>query len=137
MICRPLRSAVVAPIGNPAAHTTSSKMKNFLTTVIATAAVLAATAAHANTYIYMCRVGHASYPVTLTTPDEENAEGDESMNGGTWRGTVFHNVRLAEGCRYNFVATRDGVTAELCTATQGVADLKIGKATVECQMRAR
>ena len=34
-------------------------------------------------------------------------------------------------------ATRDGVTAELCTATQGVADLKIGKATFECQMRQR
>jgi hypothetical protein len=114
-------------------------MKNFLTTVIATAAVLAATAAHANTYVYMCRVGHASYPVTLTTPDEENAEGDESMNGGTitWRGTVFHNVRLVEGCRYKFAATHNGVTAELCTATQGYADLDIGKATFGCRMRDR
>ena len=102
---------------------------------IATAAVLAAitTAAHANTYTYMCRMGHKSYPVKVTTPNEANG----SMSGGviTWRGTVFQKVKLGEGCRYNFVATRDGVTAELCTATQGVADLKIGKATFECQMR--
>ena len=53
----------------------------------------------------------------------------------TWRGTTFQNVKLGDGCRYNFVATRDGVTAELCTATKGVADLKIGKDTFECQMR--
>ena len=102
---------------------------------IATATALAAiaTAAHANTYTYMCRVGHKSYPVEVTTPNEANG----SMDGGTitWRGMVFRNVRLGDGCRYNFVATSDGVTAELCTATKGVADLKIGKATFECQMR--
>jgi hypothetical protein len=59
---------------------------------IATAAVLAAiaTAAHANTY--MCRAGHKSYPVKVTTPNEASG----SMDGGTitWRGTVFENVTL-------------------------------------------
>jgi hypothetical protein len=99
------------------------------------AAILAAitTAAHAETYTYMCRVGHKSYPVKVTTPNEANG----SMSGGTitWRGMVFQNVRLGEGCRYNFVATRDGVTAELCTATKGVADLKIGKDAFDCQMK--
>ena len=104
-------------------------------TIITTAAILAAitTAAHAETYTYMCRVGHKSYPVRVTTPNEANG----SMSGGTitWRGMVFQNVKLGDGCRYNFVATRDGVTAELCTATQGVADLKIGKDTFDCQMK--
>ena len=102
---------------------------------IATTVVLAAiaTAAHANTYTYMCRVGDKSYPVKVTTPNEANG----SMSGGTitWRGTVFQDVKLGEGCLHNFVATSDGVIAELCTATLGGANLKIGKATFECQMR--
>jgi hypothetical protein len=102
---------------------------------IVTAAVLTVitTAAHAATYTYMCRVGQKSYPVQVTTPNEANG----SMSGGTitWRGTACQNVELGDGCRYNFVATRDGVTAELCTATKGVASLKIGKDTFDCQMR--
>jgi hypothetical protein len=102
--------------------------------VIATAVVLVAiaTAGHANTYTYMCRVGHKSYPVQVTTSNEANG----SMSGGTitWRGTVFQNVKLGDGCRYNFVGTCDGVTAELCTATKGVADLRIGEASFECQL---
>jgi hypothetical protein len=46
-------------------------------------------------------------------------------------------VKLGEGCRYNFLATaKDGTTAELCTATKGVADLTIGHAaTYNCQMK--
>ena len=102
--------------------------------VFVTAAVLTVitTAAPAATYTYMCRVGHKSYPVQVTTPDEANG----SMDGGTitWRGKVFQNVKLGDGCRYNFVATRDGVTVELCTATKGVASLNIVKTrlTVRC-----
>ena len=47
---------------------------------ISTAAVLAeiATAARANTYTYMCRVGDKSYPVKVTTPNEANG----SMRAG-------------------------------------------------------
>src|SRR5262249_27538196 len=75
-----------------------------------------------------------SYPVTVTTPNEN----DDDMEGGTitWRGTVFQDVTLGEGCKYNFVATnRDGDTAELCTATKGYADLTIGRARFYCQMK--
>ena len=82
----------------------------------------------------MCRVGPKTYPVTVTAPDE--ADGF-SLEGGTitWRDMVFENVKLGDGCRYNFAAMRDGVTAELCTATQGYANLKIGAVTFECRMR--
>ena len=47
---------------------------------IASVVVLAAiaTAAHANTYTYMCRVGDKSYPVKVTTPNEANG----SMRAG-------------------------------------------------------
>jgi hypothetical protein len=40
-------------------------------TIITTAAILAAitTAAHAEAYTYMCKVGSKSYPVTVTTPN--------------------------------------------------------------------
>jgi hypothetical protein len=100
-----------------------------------TAAVLMIipTAGHGATYTYVCRVGQKSYPVQVTTPNEANG----SMSGGTitWRGTAFQKVELGDGCRYNFVAAREGVTAELCTATKGYASLKIGKDTFDCQMR--
>jgi hypothetical protein len=46
-------------------------------------------------------------------------------------------VKETGDCKANFVATRDGVTVELCAATQGVADLTVGKETFECQMPGR
>ena len=75
----------------------------------------------------MCKVGSKSYPVTV----------NETMNGGTisWRGTIFENLELEEGCKVNFVATKNGVKAELCAATKGYADLTIGKAMFNCQMK--
>lgn len=80
----------------------------------------------ADSYTYMCRVprDHNSYPVTV----------DEDNGTLTWRGAVFRNLKQVEGCRVKYQATSDGVTAELCTATQGVADLTIGKASFDCQM---
>jgi len=51
----------------------------------------------------------------------------------TWRGTTFRNLRVVEGCRYAWEATRDGATAELCASTKGVTDLKIGGASFDCQ----
>jgi hypothetical protein len=86
----------------------------------------------AGTSTYMCQVGHKFYPVTLTTPNEDSLRGATI----TWRGVTFRNVKFGEGCKTNFVATRDGVTVELCTATQGAADLTIGGDTFECQLKA-
>jgi hypothetical protein len=102
-------------------------------TIITTAAILAAitTAAHAEAYTYMCKVGSKSYPVTVTTPNDD-------MEGGTitWRGTVYQDVKLGEGCRYNFAGvSKDGDTAELCTATKGYADLTLGRARFYCHMK--
>jgi hypothetical protein len=105
------------------------KMKTILLTAVTLVSMLVT--AQAETYTYMCKVGPKSYPVTVTTPN------DDDMEGGTitWRGTVFQDVKLGEGCRYNFVATKDGVIAELCTATKGYADLTIGRARFYCQMK--
>lgn len=106
-------------------------MKKILASV-ALAATLA-TPAMAGTYTYMCRVNHKSYPVTLRLPLEEQ---DDFTEKGTitWRGTTFTNVKQGEGCKAEYTATNNGVTIDLCTATQGVADLKIGHATFDCQM---
>src|SRR5262249_35196035 len=100
--------------------------------------------AHAKTYTYMCRVDHKLYPVTVTTPNEGDSSSlDEkkrgTLSGGTimWRGVTFRNVTETGDCKANFVATHNGVTIELCTATQGVADLTIGEDTFECQMPGR
>jgi hypothetical protein len=83
--------------------------------IIAAAALMAAiaTSVHAESYTYMCRVpsAHKSYPVKV---DIDNAT-------LTWRGTTFRNLRQVEGCRAKYQATLNGVTAELCTATQGAA----------------
>jgi hypothetical protein len=60
------------------------------------------------------------------------------MEGGTitWRGTVYQDVKLGEGCRYNFAGvSKDGDTAELCTATKGYADLTLGRARFYCHMK--
>jgi hypothetical protein len=90
-------------------------MKKLIMAIVALG-VLTSGANAGESYTYHCRVGNKTYPVTVTTPDE-------SLEGGTitWRGVVYRNVKLAEGCRYNFHATSsDGVTLELCTATKGV-----------------
>ena len=84
-------------------------------------------ARHAEAYKYMCRVpsAHKSYPIAVNIDDATL----------TWRGTTFQNLRQGDGCRIKFLATSDsGVTAELCTATKGVADLKIGAASFDCQL---
>jgi hypothetical protein len=105
--------------------------------------------AHAKTYTYMCRVHHKLYPVTITTPNEGDCSRPYSvcdLGGGTitWRGVTFRNVSATqEDCKAKFTATRNGVTVELCTATQGAAGLTVGGNTdentdeFECQMPGR
>jgi hypothetical protein len=55
----------------------------------------------------------------------------------TWRGKTYSNVKVGEGCRYDFRTTTNGVTVDLCTATQGAADLTIGNSKFDCQMPLR
>jgi hypothetical protein len=84
-----------------------------------------ATPAHAESYTYMCRVPneHKSYPLKI----------DVDKATLTWRGTTFRNLQHVDGCKYSWQATTsDGVMAEVCTATQGYADLTIGKASFDC-----
>jgi hypothetical protein len=114
-------------------------MKTWLITLATTVALVGP--ASARTYTYMCQVNDKSYPVTLTTPYEKDSSSVDatrrgSLSGGTitWRGVTFRNVKWEDDCHAKFTATRDGVTIELCTATQGVADLTVGKDTFECQM---
>jgi hypothetical protein len=92
----------------------------------AIATALSATSVDAESYTYICRVPseHKSYPVKI---DIDNAT-------LTWRGTTFRNLRQGDGCRYKYEATAMGVTAELCTATQGIADLKVGKTSFDCKL---
>jgi hypothetical protein len=107
-------------------------MKNLL---VATAmAVAMIEAAHAATYTYMCRDHHKLYPVTLDTGKDDNCDGATTSCTIMWRGTKFQNVKQGEGCRAEYLATENGVSVDLCTATQGVADLKIGNTTFNCQM---
>jgi hypothetical protein len=111
----------------------SQPKEHTMKTIIIAAAILAAitATAHAEAYTYMCKVGSKSYPVTVTTPNDD-------MEGGTitWRGTVYQDVKLGEGCRYNFAGvSKDGDTAELCTATKGYADLTLGRARFYCHMK--
>jgi hypothetical protein len=90
-------------------------------------ALLAAitTAAQAETYTYMCKVGHHLYPVAV----------DEDKGTLTWRGQTYTDLKVGENCRVEFIATRDGVTATLCTATKGGAGLTIGdRSELDCQM---
>ena len=81
-------------------------MKTILLTAVTLISMLVT--AQAGTYTYMCKVGSKSYPVTVTTPSNDDLEGGTV----TWRGRVFQDVKLGEGCRYNFLATaKDGTTA--------------------------
>jgi len=99
--------------------------------------------AHAKTYTYKCRVGHKLYPVTVTTPNEGDCSTPDSvcnLSGGTitWRGVTYRNVKgTQEECKAQFTATRNGVNVELCTATQGAADLTVNGDRFECQMPGR
>jgi hypothetical protein len=108
-------------------------MKNLL---VATAmAVAMIEAAHAATYTYMCRDHHKRYPVTLDTGKNDTCDGATTSCTIMWRGTKFQNVKQGEGCRAEYLATDNGVSVDLCTATQGVAVLKIGNKTFDdCQM---
>jgi hypothetical protein len=102
-------------------------MKKLIATATLASALMAtiATSVHAESYTYMCWVpnDHKVYPLRV----------NEDNRTLTWRGTIFQNLRAGDGCKYKYLATRNGVTAELCTATQGVADLTIGEATFDCQ----
>jgi hypothetical protein len=101
-------------------------MKTIFTATVLS--ILVAVSASADeTYTYMCKVPeeHKSYPVRINI--------DKATL--SWRGQTFNGLHLIDGCRYNYQATRLGDTAELCTATQGYADLKIGDSSFECQMR--
>jgi hypothetical protein len=100
-----------------------------LVTAAAAVALCATSAppAHAaDTYVYICRVPKdgQSYPVIVN-------EGDHTLS---WRGVVFHNLQQVEGCRVKWQATSGGLTAELCTATKGYADLSIGEASFDCEL---
>lgn len=93
--------------------------------LVATAmAVAMIEAAYAGTFTYMCYDRHKLYAVTL----------DDNKGTILWRGTKFQNVKQGEGCRAEYLATNNGVSIDLCTETKGVAELKIGNATFNCQM---
>jgi len=94
--------------------------------VVAALLVAIATAARADdSYTYMCKVGRKIYPVTV----------DQDKGTLTWRGETYTDLKIGEGCRVEFIATRNGVTATLCTSTKGVAGLKIGDGgELDCQM---
>jgi hypothetical protein len=104
-----------------------------ITIIVGMAALFLTTAAHAKTYTYMCREGLKSHPVTVTTPNEAHGV----LGGGTitWKGLTYPNVKanLAD-CKVQFTATRNGITIELCTATQGAASLTLEGGTLPCQM---
>jgi hypothetical protein len=102
-------------------------------TIITTAAVLAAIAmpAHATDegahgrYTYKCH-GASGYGTIKV---------DEDKGTLTWRGTTFQNLKQVEGAKVTWQATNNNVTAELSTATKGVADLTIGEASFDRQMK--
>jgi hypothetical protein len=114
--------------------------KLFRTAAIVGSILIAATPAMADQFTHLCRVAHKSYPVILRY--DCNDSGDALQKDGTitWRGTTYGDMKLGEGCRYEFLATNNGVTVDLCTMTHGVADLTIGgdptkaKAHFECLM---
>ena len=100
-------------------------------TIIATAAIVVVIAmpAHAGNegphgrYTYKCH-GAGSGTVTV----------DENNSTLTWRGMTFRNLKQVEGGKVTWQATNNDVTAELSTATEGVADPTIGKDKFDCQM---
>src|SRR5262245_38967271 len=106
-------------------------MKKLLLAAVALAALSGT--ANAETYTYMCQVGSKSYPITVFTPKG-------ALERGTimWRGKVLRNVEVGDGCKAQFLAqSDDGDALELCTATQGYANLTIGVASYDCEMPGR
>jgi hypothetical protein len=108
-------------------------MKKLLVASSTAIAVALATPAMAD-YTYLCRVGHKSYPVTLRIPHEDRDNNPTEGGSITWRGVTYSDLKQVEGCRESYTATNNGVTAELCTATQGYADLTIDRTRFYCQM---
>jgi hypothetical protein len=92
--------------------------------------------AGAITYTYICKDHHKSYPVTLTDPGTQ-AEDQDCGSASctiTFRGKTYPNVKAVDECRYGFRTTNNGITVDLCTATQGVATLTVGNKSFDCQM---
>jgi hypothetical protein len=107
-------------------------MRKLLIAAVALAAL--AGSANAETYTYMCRVGSKSYPITVFSPKGGALEGSTIM----WRGKVFRDVEVGDGCKAQFFAQSDnGDALELCAATQGYASLTIGVASYDCEMPGR
>jgi hypothetical protein len=75
------------------------------------------------------------YPAVLDTGSKDDCNGETTSCIIKWRGTTFRNVKMGEGCRADYIATDNGVKVDLCTATQGVADLTIGNVKFDCRMR--
>jgi hypothetical protein len=90
--------------------------------LLATALVVVATGASAESYTYMCKVGSKSYPVTVTTPSLDQLWGGTL----TWRGKTYRNVTATqENCKVEFQVDNRDATLILCTATRGYADLTV------------
>jgi hypothetical protein len=109
-----------------------SKMNSFRQVSITVVALVSMLATARADYTYQCKDGSRTYPVKITTPHSDDSEGGTI----TWRGRVYRDVKLADGCKQSFVATaKDGDTIEVCTATQGYADVTLGRARFVCQMK--
>jgi hypothetical protein len=99
----------------------SSRMR--LLKPLALAAVLIASPAMADTYTYACHERDSAHLYA--------AKIDSNKKTLTWRGSVYRNLKLVGGgdvdcAKDAYQATRrDGATAALCTATQGVATLQV------------
>ena len=113
--------------------TTKWMLRLLLATAMSVALIGSTQAA---TYTYLCRDHKKSYPVVLDTGSKDDCgDGETTPCTIKWRGTTFRNVKTGEGCRAEYIGTENGVDVDLCTATQGVADLTIGDAKFACQMR--
>jgi hypothetical protein len=97
-------------------------MKTTLLSIII-ASMLVMTAQAETTSIYMCKVGAKAYPLKIN---------DSTI---TWRGTVYQDIQIKEGCKQKLVATnnKNGDEIEVCTATKGYADVTLGRARFYCE----
>lgn len=109
-------------------------MKRLLQTLYLTASIIGVTPAHADSYVWLCRDHHKNSPVTLDTGQDDDCSGSTTPCTITWRGVTWRNVKQGEDCKANYLGTENGVDIDLCTATQGVADLTVGKESFDCQM---
>jgi hypothetical protein len=99
-------------------------MKKLLLATAMLAALIGNVNANDGTYLYMCKVDHKVYPVTV------NLIQDKLI----WLGTSYTHVTDSDDCKVKYMATRGSATISLCTATQGVATLEIGGDKFDCQM---